>query len=47
MLLIIRKLDLIEKKEFAITRFDLNYKDFILYIAALNISSNIVIKVHL
>lgn len=47
MLFIIRKLDLIKKKEFAITRFDLNYKDFILYITALNISPNVVIKVHL
>ncbi len=45
--LIIKKVKLIGKKEFAIAIFDPNHKTFIIHIFALNISYDIGDKVHL
>ncbi len=47
MLPTIRQVKLIGRKKFAIITFDLDYKAFIIYIIAINISFNLDVKVHL
>ncbi len=42
-----KKVQLIEKKVFATAAFDLEYKAYIIYIVAFNITSNIGNKMHL
>lgn len=47
MFLIIKQVKLIKKKKFVIVAFDQNFKPFIVYITAFNISFDLSIKVYL
>ena len=47
MLLIIKKVELIEKKEFIVVTFNSNYEIFIVYIATFNINFDISNEIHL